>query len=174
MVRDLRADPPPADWASAGFDGVELRPLRGRPDAELAPALAAAYAPGRVDHVPGEVPLEYLDALLSGRAAGPLRPCSVVAVAGDAAVGAIVMTDDRPHPPSWEGGAFVGDLFRDPDPRWRGLGEVLLKRALAAAAAAGAPRVGLSATEGNPTVALYERLGFTILATREVVPTPLR
>ncbi len=31
MVRDLRADPPPADWASAGFDGVELRPLRGRP-----------------------------------------------------------------------------------------------------------------------------------------------
>lgn len=173
MVRDLRADPPPADWASAHLDGVELRQLRGRPDAELAPAWAAAYAPGHVDHVQGEVPLEYLDALLSGRAAGPLRPCGLIAVAGDSVVGAIVMTDDAQRA-QWEGGAWVGDVFRDPDPRWRGLGEVLLQRALVAAAAAGAPRVGLSVTEGNPAVALYERLGFVVVATREVVQAPLR
>ena len=168
MVRDLRAKPPPADWASADVPaGVEFSPLPERPDALLAPVWAAAYAPGRVDHVPGEVPLEYLDAVLSGRAAGPLRPCSLLATAGGAVVGAIVMTDQS-------GSAFVADVFRDPAPRWKGLGEALLRRAIAAAATAGAPQVALSVTAGNPAADLYARLGFRVVGTREVHQTPLR
>jgi GNAT superfamily N-acetyltransferase len=155
MARDLRADPPPPGWASApGLPGVTFAALEGRPDAELEPAWAAAYAPGRVDHVPGEVPSEFLDAVLSGRAAGPLQPYGRVAWADGRVVGAVVMTGDRPPH------TFVADVFRDPDPRWRGLGEALLRRAIGAAAAAGAPSVALSVTDGNPAERLYAALGF--------------
>lgn len=169
MVRDLRADPPPAGWADAsGPAAVAISPLEGRPAAQLEPAWTAAYAPGRVDHVPGEVPLEFLDAVLSGRAAGPLRPCSRVAWAAGRVVGAVVMTDDAPPD------AFVADVFRDPAPRWRGLGETLLMRAIAAAARAGAPRVALSVTEANPAERLYERLGFRVIGSRTVIQRPLR
>ena len=188
MERDLRADPPPPGWASApGPPGVSFTALEGRPDAQFEAAWAAAYAPGRVDHVPGEVPSEFLDAVLSGRAAGPLQPYGRVAWAGGRVVGAIVMTTDeqpagfapwantrggtRPPRPEF---AFVADVFRDPDPRWRGLGEALLKRAIAAAAAAGAPSVALSVTDGNPAQRLYEALGFRTTGTRTVIQRPLR
>jgi ribosomal protein S18 acetylase RimI-like enzyme len=168
MVRDLRADPPPPGWADApGPPGVSFTALEGRPDALFEAAWTAAYAPGRVDHVPGEVPSEFLDAVLSGRAAGPLQPYARVAWADGGVVGAIVMTDQPPR-------AFVADVFRDPDPRWRGLGQALLQRAVAAAAAAGAPSVALSVTDGNPAERLYERLGFRRIGTRTVIQRPLR
>ena len=174
MVRDLRADPAPLRWARAcGPAGVELAPLEGRPDRALAPVLAAAYPPGHIDHVPGEDPLEFLDAILSGRAVGPLLRSSRLALAAGRPVGAILMTAAVSRHP-WEGGAFVADLFRDPDPRFKGVGGALLRRAVAAAGADGAPRVGLSVTDGNPVQRLYERLGFAVIDSRRTILAPLR
>ena len=174
MVRDLRADPPPAVWARSDAPvGVSFVPLAGRPDEALAPVWAAAYPPSHVDHVPGEIPLEFLDAVLSGRAAGPVLTSSLVAMADGEPIGAVVLTCLRADGP-WEGGVFVADLFRDPDPRWTGAGGALLRRALASAAADGAPRAGLSVTEGNPVRRIYDELGFRSIHVSRKTQAPLR
>jgi GNAT superfamily N-acetyltransferase len=174
MVLDLQASPPPAEWAAApGPPGVGFAPLEDRPDSLLAPVWAAAYAPGRFDHVPGEEPLPYLAAILSGRGAGPLRPESLLATADGAPVGALLLTE-LPDDPVYAGGPFVADVFRCPDPRWAGLGAALLRRGLAAVAAAGAVRAGLSVTDGHPAQRLYEELGFRIAYSRRTEQVPLR
>lgn len=58
-------------------------------------------------------------------------------------------------------GPAVVDLFRDPEDAPRGLGAVLLRRALALTAKEGAPSLSLTVTEGNPARRVYERTGFT-------------
>jgi GNAT superfamily N-acetyltransferase len=169
MVLDLGAAPPPPGWADAtGPAGVRFAGLGAVPDTALVPAWEAAYPPGHPDHVPGEVPIVYLREILSGREIGPPLDCSRVALAGGEVVGAVLVTQAPPRPPDWPGGAFVADLFRDPAPRWAGLGGALARRAIAAAAADGAERVGLSVTDGNPARRLYDTLGFRVAGTKRV------
>jgi GNAT superfamily N-acetyltransferase len=170
MVLDLHADPPASEWAkAAGPPGVRFAGLDAVPDEALVPAWAAAYPPEHPDHVPGEVAIEYLREILSGREIGPPLAAGRVALAASGAVGAVLLTQAPPNPAiDWPGGAFVADLFRDPAPRWAGLGGALLRRGIAAAAAEGAERVGLSVTDGNPARRLYAALGFRVTGVRTV------
>jgi GNAT superfamily N-acetyltransferase len=166
MVRDA---PVPAGWAEAEPPaGVAFVPLPPRAGEALAAAWEAAYPPDHLDRVPGEVPLEYLSAMLEGRVVGPPLRASGVALAGERVAGAVIVTDS-PARHSWPGGPWIADVFRDPE--FPGTGTALLRRAIAAVA----PRhVGLSVTDGNPVQALYERLGFAVTGSRRSTPRPIR
>ncbi|HEY4027498.1 MAG TPA: GNAT family N-acetyltransferase [Candidatus Dormibacteraeota bacterium] len=62
--------------------------------------------------------------------------------------------------PLWPAGPWIADIFVTSTRQGQGLGAALLKRAIAASAAAGATRIGLNVTNGNRARALYERFGF--------------
>nr|WP_237535987.1 GNAT family N-acetyltransferase [Streptomyces sp. SID3343] len=81
-------------------------------------------------------------------------PCSVVAFDAGRPVAAALVNDAELY------GPWIGEIFRDPDPRYAGLGGRLLRHALGRAAKDGVEAVGLAVTEGNPARAVYERLGF--------------
>jgi ribosomal protein S18 acetylase RimI-like enzyme len=64
---------------------------------------------------------------------------------------------------------YVGDLSLLPGHRGRGVGRYLLLAALAAYAASGATRTGLTATEQNrPAFTLYRSAGFEVARTNDV------
>lgn len=165
MSWDLVADPPPARWA-------HLEPPPGlaltacdRPAADLVDAWVAAYPPGHPDHIaePADVVLhKWIEPLLTGAAHGPTLALSALAVDSAGEVVAGVLGHHIAGDPPW-GGPWITGLFRRPGPRHAGVGALLLRRAVARAAAAGLPALGLVVSAGNPAVALYERLGFRVL-----------
>lgn len=59
-----------------------------------------------------------------------------------------------------------------PDWRGRGLGAHLLARSLTALKRTGSAQAWLTVTEGNPAVALYERLGFEVVGSRARYAAP--
>jgi GNAT superfamily N-acetyltransferase len=158
MHRDL--SDVPAEWTHApGPDGASFEGP-GRTAAELVPAFVAAYPAGHPDHQRCCDPEEEERRILSGEECGPLLGSTRFAVAGDAVVGAVLITD-APGNRFIGAGPLVADVFRHPDPAWRGLGAALLRRSLAAAADAGHARMGLLVTLGNePALRTYTALGF--------------
>lgn len=174
MIRDLRADPPPPEWA-----WLEQPPLRifagiERPLVEVFAANEIAFPATHVDrlhnHAPMEKRRELFGDLLAGEFLGPLITGSATAVAPDDSIVGLMAVFERP-----DGSTvlpWIGTVFRVPDPRWRGLGEVLLKRALAHVASAGHERLGLAVTHGNPARRLYERLGFVLVESSVSVRIP--
>ncbi|MER7770747.1 GNAT family N-acetyltransferase [Kitasatospora sp. NPDC096140] len=167
--RDLRADPPPADWAGAPLrEGLRAAPCDRAPE-ELFEAWRAAFGPGHVDHFPGDdaqALSERLALLLAGNAIGPVLPSSVLAVdAEDRVVAGLVLTDR-------DGLPWVGDVFRHPHRGYRGLGADLLRLTVADAAARGLADVHLVVTEGNPARRVYEALGFRLKDTTLTVIVP--
>ena len=81
----------------------------------------------------------------------------VASVALGVVVGVALITDSGGEPPF--GGPWVINVFRDP--AVPGTGAPLLRRALALAAAAGLPALGLAVTHGNTGArAVYAALGF--------------
>ena len=171
--RDLRADPPPP-WRPVGIpDGVRITAL-DRPAADLVDAWRAAFPPGHPDHLGGPPPADVERELadqIGGQVLGPLLPCSGLAIDGEDRVVAGISVTDRRGTPPW-GAPWVGDLFRHPDPRWAGLGRLLLERALSIAAELGLPALGLAVTEGNPARRLYESLSFRLVLTSLTVEVP--
>lgn len=169
MRRPLRGDPAVRTWADLDL-GVGRRAVPCDRDArEVFPAWRAAFSsPGHPDRHPGtdeQALAERLVPLLDG-AVGPLLPWSALVVdADDRVVAGLVAVD-------FDGRDWIADLFRQPGPRHAGLGTLLLRRCLAAAAAAGATEVGLSVTEGNPARRGYERLGFQLVRTSVTVVVP--
>jgi GNAT superfamily N-acetyltransferase len=166
MRRQLPANAP-EEWrrAAAPPDGARLVEA-DRPSADLLAARLRAFAAGHVDHAPERAQAAVLDRIVSGREAGPLLPCSRLAVA-DAegeVVGVALVTD--PPAVGGEGGPWIADIYRDPSPEWAGLGTALLHAVLVAAVEQRHAAIGLAVTEGNPARRLYERLGFRIV--REV------
>jgi GNAT superfamily N-acetyltransferase len=161
MQRDLRRIPD--GWAEApGPPGVTFEGVGRRPD-ELVEALRSAYPPGHPDEIVGD-PLQEEARIMEGRECGPLLGSSRFAVAHGRVVGAILVTfapGNMLLPP----GPLVADLFRDADPRWRGLGAALLRRACAAVRADGHDTLDLQVTDGNPAKRVYEALGFRLVAT---------
>ncbi|SFS80958.1 hypothetical protein [Saccharopolyspora flava] len=161
LHRDLRADPPPPQWAGlAPREPLRIGPCDRAAEA-LVPAWRAAYPPGHPDHVTADdeaVRTSLLQPLLSGRVLGPLLPHSaVITDAGNAVVAGLIVNDRA-------GTAWVSDLFRRPGPDTTGLGGLLLRRALAGLAGE-FERVGLAVTVGNPAERLYRRSGFALTET---------
>ena len=97
----------------------------------------------------------------------------VVAVdAGGAVLGGIMVTLMRPNP-YWDG-PWVPDVFVRPDAQGRGIGERLVRYAVAAVADAGHGGLALSVTDGNPARRLYDRVGFRASITFASVAMPSR
>ncbi|MGA5816799.1 GNAT family N-acetyltransferase [Kitasatospora sp. NPDC094028] len=169
LRRDLRADPPPADWADAPLRaGVRAVPADRGPE-ELLAAWRAAFAPGHVDHFPGDdaqALAERLGPLLSGEAIGPVLPSSLLAVDGEDRVVAGLTLTDR------DGLPWVAEVFRDPGRGYPGLGADLLRRGIADLAARGGADVSLVVSEGNPARRVYESLGFHLVETSLTVIVP--
>lgn len=169
MRRDLRADPPPADWAGAPLrEGVRAVPNDRAPE-ELLGAWRAAFAPGHVDHFPGDdarAVAERLGPLLAGKAIGPVLPSSLLAVdAEDRVIAGLTLTDRDGRP-------WVAEVFRDPGRGYRGLGGDLMRLAIADLAARGGEHLTLVVSEGNPARRLYESLGFRLADTSMTVIVP--
>ncbi|MFF2079527.1 GNAT family N-acetyltransferase [Kitasatospora sp. NPDC058162] len=167
--RDLRADPPPADWAGAPLrEGLRAVPCDRSPEAMLE-SWRAAFDPTHVDHFRGDdtrALAERIGPLLAGEAIGPVLPSSLLAVdAEDQVVGAAVLTDR-------DGLPWVAEVFRHPRRGYRGLGADLLRRAVADAAGRGLADVHLVVSEGNPARRVYEALGFELLETSLTVIVP--
>ncbi|HTY70845.1 MAG TPA: GNAT family N-acetyltransferase [Actinomycetes bacterium] len=159
--RDLIADPAPAAWA------VPLLPfgLRitgwDRPLEEVAVVVQAAYPPGHPDHHPrtslDEVAAKDLRPYVLEEVLGPMLPVGGLVVDQERVVALLAVTDRQGVAP--DGGPWVVDVARLPDPAYAGAGAALLQRALALLTEAGAPSLSLAVSEGNPARRLYERLG---------------
>ncbi|MFE4355707.1 GNAT family N-acetyltransferase [Kitasatospora sp. NPDC001119] len=167
--RDLRADPPPADWAGTPLrEGLRAVPCDRAPE-ELYEAWRAAFAPDHVDFYPGEdarVVAERITPLLEGEVIGPVLPSSLLAVdAEDRVVAGLILTDR-------DGLPWIGDVFRHPERGYRGLGADLLRRAVGDAAERGLADVTLVVSEGNPARRVYESLGFQLQETSLTVVVP--
>ncbi|MFD5464083.1 GNAT family N-acetyltransferase [Kitasatospora sp. NPDC127059] len=167
--RDLRADPPPADWAGLPLrEGLRAVPCDRAPE-ELLESWRAAFDPTHVDRFHGDdsrALAERIGPLLAGKAIGPVLPSSLLAVdAEDRVVGAAVLTDR-------DGLPWVAEVFRHPRRGYRGLGADLLRRTVADAAGRGLAEVHLAVTEGNPARRVYEALGFRLRETSLTVIVP--
>jgi GNAT superfamily N-acetyltransferase len=125
-------------------------PLGAHTIDDLAPAFAAAFAPGHVDGGrPAHTALHHVSD-------GRLLDASGVIVRDGRVVAAILVGRFDGEPPF--GGPWVLELFRDP--AHPGTGRALLERALHRTAAAGLPALGLAVTDGNRASGLYEAVGF--------------
>lgn len=137
---------------------------------EVLPSWLAAYPPEHPDHLPGGATLidSYLAHYTAGAALGPLI-CAASAIAVGARDGypyGGVLIVDRPGE-----GAWVCDVWRDPDPRYAGCGSRLLR--WSAARLDGYPVLGLAVTVTNPAaIHAYERIGFTIESTAVTLLPP--
>ncbi len=157
MSRELGAGlRPPTEPA-----GFRLEPV-DRAAAELARAAALATPAGHVDHQVWPTFDErtgYWERLLAGQTVGALVPAASAVLVGRGPVAGALIVNEM-EAAWWPGGPWVSEVFVVPRFQRRGLGSLLLAHALAACAAAGRPRLGLTVTAGNPAERLYARLGF--------------
>jgi ribosomal protein S18 acetylase RimI-like enzyme len=132
-----------------------------RPASELAAVELVAFPPGHPDHefTDAAQARELMQRLVDGEVVGPLFPDASSVVVDDDRVVAFLLVNRMPGAPPF-GGPWLSDVARDPDPTYRGLGTVLVRRALAVLAAADETTLGLVVSEGNPARGLYESIGF--------------
>lgn len=172
MLRDLRADPPPPDWAW-GAGQVQIVAGRDRPMDEIWALHQQAFGPDHPDrrHIreSDQQRRARFAELLGGAVFGPSRPGTACALAAERLVGLVAVFNlvDAAGPVPW-----ICSVFRSPDAQWRGLGGILVRHAVAAVHAAGWDRIGLAVTVGNPALELYLRLGFLVTDTAISVRIP--
>ncbi|GAA2787954.1 GNAT family N-acetyltransferase [Crossiella cryophila] len=156
---DLRTQPVDPGWAAGPLpEGLRFSEFSATLD-EIYRAYELAFPPGHVDHVlDPESERRNFARLLAGEVLGPVLPCSSLVWDGETVVGVIVVNDREGEPPL--GGPWISQVYRDPAPRYRGLGTLLLRRALALGARAGLPAIGLAVTEGNPARWVYAKADF--------------
>jgi ribosomal protein S18 acetylase RimI-like enzyme len=160
---DLRRDGGQVDpaWRSPQLaPGLHVTHV-DRPPADLAAVEQAAYPPDHPDHdfddLEGAAGL--IQRLCDGELVGPFLPAASSLVLDADRVVAYLLANRMPGDPP-HSGPWLSDVARLPGSRYRGLGAVLIRRALAVLHAAGEPGFGLAVTEGNPARAVYESLGF--------------
>ena len=159
-----------ADLALTVPEGFVLEPLSA-PARELAVVAEAAY-----DHDHPDFDLAHdtegdLAGLLSGTIVGQFIAYASWQVTHDGVVvAACVINLSEGEPPF--GGPWVSELFRLPGAAYRGLGAVLLQKAITSFALWGEPSLSLVVTDGNPAAQLYERLGFVHHSGRRKIAIP--
>jgi GNAT superfamily N-acetyltransferase len=168
------------DTATADPAWLDLKPPAGyavEPMTDpglLQPVCDRAYPAGHVDFESHRSFPDGLRQIATGTVVGPLLTGACLQVrTGTALVGAIVVTDRPPFGARQRRVAWVTELFVDPAHAGRGLGTLLLRRALAATAAAGLDRAGLVVTDRNPARRRYEQVGFTLVASGTNVDLPV-
>ncbi|MFE7709964.1 GNAT family N-acetyltransferase [Streptomyces sp. NPDC057486] len=169
MHFDLASGPSPSEWSTTDLpDGLRIAPC-DRPARDLFPAWRAAFSPEHPDHSHGsdEQALDtQLAPLLTGEVLGPVMPCSTLATdEADRVIAGVIVTNR-------DGLPWIATVFRRPDPRYAGLGSVLLRRMLADAAASGLTEMALVVSDGNRARHLYEKLGFKLTSTSLTVLVP--
>lgn len=169
MLRDLRADPPDPAWSRPHLpNGMRLTDVpsgRKAPLADLHELTVRAYPPGHPDHEPEMSEVDaYTEDLLRDRTS-PLCPGSALIRDGSRLAAAILINDGTAGP-------WIGNVMRDPDPQYAGLGTTLLQYGMAKAAAHGDRTLGLAVSHANPARRVYEGLGFRTLTTYATVVLP--
>jgi len=174
MAYDLTAAPVPDEWAAPPLPpGLSFAPVDPDPE-RLFATYVRAYPPGHPDAPTGNTRADF-DAdfapLLTGEALGRLLPVSgsVLDAAVPGRAVAVCLVNDWPDEGPW-----ISEVFRDPAPRYAGIGAALLRRTLWLGSRAGLRSIGLAVTVGNPAQRVYEKVGFRILSTALncVIPDP--
>lgn len=160
VYRHRLGDVDPA-WALPRLpDRLRLTPA-DRPAVDLVPVELAAYPPGHPDFEyddPQRVE-RFLQQMLDGEVVGPFLPePSGLVLDGDRVVAMLLVNRMPGTDPVGE--PWVNDVARDPGPRYRGLGAVLLRRAIAVLHSSGEASLGLAVSTGNPAWRTYESVGF--------------
>lgn len=139
----------------ADADGVRGA---GPSDREALAALLLAAYRGTIDDdgETAEEALAEIDRTLGGDYGPYLEHCSFLVEAEDRAVAASLIT-------RWAEAPLVAFVMVDPAFQCRGLGELVLRRSMAALWARGEVELALFVTDGNtPAQRLYDRLGFSL------------
>jgi GNAT superfamily N-acetyltransferase len=154
---DAAVDP---GWATPQLpEGASVAELSGVSQG-LVTLSRRAFGPGHPDHEHVDVDTAVELGKLFDGTYGELMAGTAQVVRAGVVIAALVVNRFRGEPPY--GGPWIVDVFRDPDdPAARGLGSVLIRRALARLAADGEPALTLAVTAGNPAAQRYEALGFT-------------
>ena len=146
--RDITVSP---DLRIEPVDVTTLSPLA------LLPSQEAAYPSSHPDHETDRgTLLGLLDLVMGGDVVGPLLDESSLVLDGDDVVAGLLVNQRPGEAPV--GGPWVADVWRHPD--YRGLGTILLQRAIVSLRDRGVPHLTLTVTEGNPARTRYEALGF--------------
>lgn len=160
-TRDLRgARPVDPGWADPPLaHGLVLSALT-EVTIDLVELNLRAFPSDHPDHIADERRVhDELAGLLEQEDLGPVLPGTAQVLLDGRAVAALVVNRFPGSAPY--GGPWVTEVFRDPHPSARGLGALLLRRAVAVLVAEGETELSLAVTRGNPAVRTYERLGFT-------------
>lgn len=160
----------PAEWAETPApQGFRLS--NALDAAGLVEAHTLANPPGHPDHEAGLDHLDDLQSMIDGKVLGPrVAEATWQVEDGDGPCGAVIVVDRK----GAERRGWVVDVFVHPEHQGRGLGRVLLQRAVAGTRAAGLPRLALVVSDGNPARHAYDALGFRHLGSGTNVDMPLR
>lgn len=159
----------PAEWAETPApQGFHLS--NDLDAAGLVEAHTLANPPGHPDHESDLDHLDDLQSMIDGKVLGPRVPEATWQVAdADGPCGAVIVVDRRGE----ERRGWVVEVFVHPKHQGRGLGRVLLQRAVAGTHRAGLPKLGLVVSDGNPARYAYDALGFRHLRSGTNVDIPL-
>jgi GNAT superfamily N-acetyltransferase len=162
----------PDGWAETPApQGFRL--TRDLDPAGLAEAHDKANPPGHPDHEPGLDHVRDLAAMVAGEVLGPLVPEASWQVGDDEGPQGAILVVERPSADD-PGRTWVVDVFVHPRHQGKGLGTVLLKRALAGAKQAGYATMGLVVSDGNPARRAYDSVGFALVRSGTNIDLPTR
>jgi ribosomal protein S18 acetylase RimI-like enzyme len=161
MQCDLRLHP----GSALADDRFTPSPLPGRADAgawaSILPSWRAAFPRDHPDHFAGDdkTAVDFILRLVEGTELGPLHRSSTLLRGPDGRCTAGILVNVRPQEPPL-GGAWIADVWRDPELRGTGVGGLLIQHAKRLLAEDGHVSLGLAVSAGNPAKGTYEAQGF--------------